>query len=291
MVHIAQGSKIYWSRAGMVPMRGSDTAAMFICILVWVMILLRFSATYANENSEIQEVFNNVAKYMKADEKYKDFDVIERKSDKFNIKVTQNSGKSFSIHFILEKAKDSFESGDNEAAISFLNQAITKFPYHKNALIGLGNIYYANKEYKKAIEIYIRLLKEYPSNTCILENFLTIVSQYNPDLALSEMLKLYDIHRNCASLLANLGLIYMKKEDYTRAKGYMIAAISLDQNNIFYVYNLAVILDKLSDFKNATTFYLKLLNMAANSKDISEKVPIHKVEARVKFIKLHRATS
>ncbi|MGL9718989.1 MAG: tetratricopeptide repeat protein [Wolbachia sp.] len=290
MVHIVQESKIYWLRAGMVPMCGSDTAAMFICILFCAMILLRFSATYADENLKIQEVFDNVAKYMKADEKYKDFDVIERKSDKFNIKVIQNSGKSFSIQSILERAKDSFESGDNEAAISFLNQAITKFPYHKNALIGLGNIYYANKECEKAIEIYIRLLKEYPGNSYILENFLTIVSQYNPDLALSEMLKLYDIHKNCAPLLANLGLIYMKKEDYIKAKEYMIAALSLDQNNIFYAYNLAVILDKLSDFKNAATFYLKLLNMAANSKDISEKVPIHKVEARVKFIQVHLAT-
>lgn len=287
MVHIVQESKIYWSRARMIPI---DTATMFICILVCAVILLRFSATYADENLEIQEVFDNVAKYMKADEKYKDFDVIEKKSDKFNIKVAQNPGKHFSIHSILKKARDSFESGDDEAAISFLNQAIAKFPYHKNALIGLGNIYHVNKEYEKAIEIYVRLLKEYPSNTYILENFLTIVSQYNPDLALSEMLKLYDMHRNCAPLLANLSLIYVKKEDYTKAREYMITAVYLDQNNVFYVYNLAVILDKLSDFKNAATSYLRVLNMAANSKDISKKIPVHKVEARLKFMKLHKST-
>lgn len=104
------------------------------------------------------------------------------------------------------------------------------------------------------------------------------------------MLKLYNIHKNCAPLLANLGLIYIKKECYAKAKECMIAAVSLDQNNIFYVYNLAVILDKLSDFKNAATFYLKLLNMAVNSKNISEEIPIRKVEARLKFIKLHRHT-
>ncbi|WCR57812.1 tetratricopeptide repeat protein [Wolbachia endosymbiont of Ctenocephalides felis wCfeJ] len=288
MVHIVQKSKIYWLRAGVMSMCGYSASAMFVCILICSMILLKFSPAYANENLEIQEVFDNVAKYIKADDKYKNFEVIERKSNKFNIKVAQNFGKSLSINSILERAQGSFESGDNEAAISFLNQVIAKFPYHKNALIGLGNIYYTNKEYEKSIEIYIRLLKEYPSNSYILENFLTIVSQYNPDLALSEMLKLYDIHKNCASLLANLGLIYMKKADYIKAKEYMIAAISLDQDNIFYIYNLAVILDKLSDFKNASTFYLKLLDMVANSKEVSEKIPIHKVKARVKFIKLHR---
>ncbi|MDR1139689.1 MAG: tetratricopeptide repeat protein [Rickettsiales bacterium] len=293
MLRITQESKICWLRAGMVSIRGYNATtprAVFVYILIYSIVLLSFPTAYANEDLEIRKVFDNVAKYIKADEKYKDFDVIEKKSDKFNIKVAQNSGKHFSIHSILKKAKDSFESGDNEAAISFLNQAIVKFPYHKNALIGLGNIYYANKEYEKAIEIYTRLLKEYPSNSYILENFLTIISQYNPDLALSEMLKLYDIHKNCAPLLANLGLIYIKKEDYAKAKECMIAAVSLDQNNIFYVYNLAVILDKLSDFKNAATFYLKLLNMAVNSKNISEEIPIRKVEARLKFIKLYRYT-
>ncbi|WP_233417506.1 tetratricopeptide repeat protein [Wolbachia endosymbiont of Brugia malayi] len=79
----------------------------------------------------------------------------------------------------------------------------------------------------------------------------------------------------------------MKKENYKGAKEYMVTVISLDQNNIFYIYNLAVILDKLSDFKNAAIFYLKLLNMAANLKDVSKKIPICKVEARLKFIKLH----
>lgn len=47
------------------------------------------------------------------------------------------------------------------------------------------------------------------------------------------MLKLYDIHKNYAPLLANLGMIYMKKEDYVKGKEYMITAISLDENNIF----------------------------------------------------------
>ncbi|QIT36226.1 tetratricopeptide repeat family protein [Wolbachia endosymbiont of Brugia pahangi] len=57
------------------------------------------------------------------------------------------------------------------------------------------------------------------------------------------MLKLYDMQKNYAPLLANLGLIYMKKENYKGAKEYMVTVISLDQNNIFYIYNLAVILE------------------------------------------------
>ncbi|AGJ98990.1 TPR domain protein [Wolbachia endosymbiont of Drosophila simulans wNo] len=281
MLRIVQRNKIYWLRAAA---NATTLGSMFICMLICVVILWRSSVTYASENLEIQKVFDSVVKHIKADKKYKDLDVIERKSDKFNIKISQNSGKNFDIYSILKKAKDSFELGDSETATSLLNQIIAKFPYRESALIGLGNIYYANKEFKKAVEIYTRLLKEYPSNPYVLKNFLTIISQYDPNLALSEMLKLYDTLRNSAPLSTNLGLIYMKKGDYVKAKEYMKAAISLDQNNIFYTYNLAVILDKLSDFKNATACYSKLLNM---SKNASERIPLYKVAARLKFIQLH----
>ncbi len=78
------------------------------------------------------------------------------------------------MYSILEEVKNSFESEGSETAISLLNQVVARFAYHKNALIGLGNIYYANKEYKRAIEVYINF-KEYPGNSYILENFLTII--------------------------------------------------------------------------------------------------------------------
>lgn len=146
MLRIAQRNKVYWLHAAA---NTTTLGSMFVCMLICIVILWRSSVTYASENLEIQKAFDNVVKHIKADKKYKDLDVIERKGDKFNIKIAQNSGKSFDIYSTLRKAKDSFESGDNETAISLLNQITAKFPYHKNALIGLGNIYYANKEYKK----------------------------------------------------------------------------------------------------------------------------------------------
>ncbi len=251
-------------------------------LLICIIILLNFSSLYA---LEIQETFDSVAKNTKTDKKYVKPDVLEKKSDKFNIRITQNS---VNIYSTLKKAQDSIESGNRTEAISLLNQVTAKFPYHKNALIGLGNIYYANKEYERATKIYQRLLKEYPNHPYILENFLTIVSHYDPNLALSEMLKLLETHKHYAPLLANLGLLYMDKKDFAKAKEYMITAVSLNQSNVFYTYNLAVILDNLSDFKNAATFYEKSLSMSKNESTI---IPTHKVAARLKFIKLQTAAN
>ncbi|VVC38934.1 CBS domain,Tetratricopeptide repeat,Tetratricopeptide repeat-containing [Cinara cedri] len=191
------------------------------------------------------------------------------------MQVIQNTDKNFSISSTLKKAQRSFESGDKKAAILFLNSIITKFPYHKNSLIGLGNVYYVNKDYKQAIEIYTKLLKEYPGDSLVLKNFLIVVAKYNPDLALDEMLKLYNTHRNYAPLLANLSLIYIKKGDLIKAKEYMTKAVSIDKNNVFYIYNLAIILDKLLDLENAVACYEKLLDKAMNSCSTCKEIPLH----------------
>lgn len=256
-------------------------------VLICIVVLFKFSLAYGIEELEIQKIFNNVAKHIQTEKVSSSPNILEKKSNKFNIKLTQNADKKFNINSTLKKAKQSFDLVDNATAILFLNKIITKFPYHKNSLIGLGNAYYASKDYKKATEIYIKLLKEYPGDSLISKNFLTIVAEYNADLALSEMLKLYNTHKNYAPLLANLSLIYVEKGDLIKAKEYMIRAVSIDQHNPFYIYNLSIILDKLLDLENAAKLYEKLLNKAIHSPSISMKISIPDVEARFRLIRSH----
>ncbi|OEY86737.1 hypothetical protein BIY23_02285 [Wolbachia pipientis] len=245
---------------------------MLLCVIVLLCVYVNI---YANESLEIQKIFNNVSRYIQPNKK---LDILERKSNKFNVKITKTH---FNVTFILKKAKDSFKLGDNEKAIAFLKEITTKFPYHKNALMMLSNIYYINQDYKQAKEICIKLLKQYPGDTIILENFFTILLKYNHNLALETMLELYSRHKNYAPLLANLGLLYVKNGDLVNAKEYMLAAVSMDYENPFYLYNLAVILDKLHDLENAAVFYEKLLNQEVT--DFNQR---QQVEARLQSIKL-----
>ncbi|MDN5248272.1 MAG: tetratricopeptide repeat protein [Wolbachia endosymbiont of Tyrophagus putrescentiae] len=254
-------------------------------IFIYTVAVLGFSYAYASEDPEIHKTFNNIAKYIKVGKDHKDTSVIEKKSNKFNIRVTQNSGKTLNINLILKQVKDSLESGDKETAVSLLNKIIEKFPYHKNSLVWLGNIHFLSEDYKKAYDIYIKLLKEYPGDQILMENFFTIALKYNPETARDEMLKLYDTHKNYAPLLASLSLAYLEKKELLNAKKYMAEAASLDQENIFYIYNLAIILDQLSDLENAKAFYEKLLNKAMHYDDISTKIPVQKISARLNSIR------
>lgn len=81
----------------------------------------------------------------------------KKNSDKFKIRITQNS---VIIYSTLRKVHDSIESGNITEAFSIFNQVALKFHYHTNALIGLGNICYANKKYERAPKIYQTILKD-----------------------------------------------------------------------------------------------------------------------------------
>lgn len=248
-----------------------------IKILAVIVILLQSFNICADERSE---VFSQIAKVIKGGHSniINDGDFLEKRSDKFEITVSENSTN---VGHLLKKAKTAFDIGSIEVAESFYKQILDKFPENKSALIGLGNLYYVQKDYKKAHETYLALLKKYPKDTNVILNYLTVVSDYDPDFALKEMLNLSsDV--NFAPLYASIGLLYLKVNELDSAKNYMISALSLEPENIFYIYNLAIIFDKLSDFKNAAFFYQKLVNL--QDKDIIKNIPIGQISNRLKFI-------
>ncbi|WP_339045152.1 tetratricopeptide repeat protein [Candidatus Mesenet endosymbiont of Agriotes lineatus] len=243
--------------------------------LIFILILLQSFSIYADE-----EVFSQIAKAIKGGHSsvVNDSDFLEKRSDKFEIKVSENLTN---ISYFLKKAKIAFDMGSIEVAESFYKQILDKFPKNKSALIGLGNLYYVQKDYKRAHETYLILLKEYPHDTTVILNYFIVVSNYDPNFALKEMLNLSG-NINFAPLYASIGLLYLRADEPNNAKDYMISALSLEPENVFYIYNLAIIFDKLSDFKNAAFFYQKLVNL--RDRNIIENIPIKQISNRLKFI-------
>ncbi|XGA08122.1 MAG: tetratricopeptide repeat protein [Wolbachia endosymbiont of Xenopsylla cheopis] len=243
--------------------------------LIFILTLLQSFSIYADE-----EVFSQIAKAIKGEHSsvVNNSDFLEKRSDKFEIKVSENLTN---ISHFLKKAKIAFDMGSIEIAESFYRQILDKFPKNKGALIGLGNLYYMQKDYQRAHETYLILLKEYPQDTTVILNYFTVVSDYDHDFALKEMLNLSgDV--NFAPLYANIGLLYLRANELNNAKDYMISALSLEPENIFYIYNLAIIFDRLSDFKNAAFFYQKLASL--QDKQTTKNIPTQQISNRLKFI-------
>ncbi len=110
------------------------------------------------------------------------------------------------------------DDGDDNKAISYLNQVIRMNPKSYKAYYNLGCIALKKKDYKLAIQ-----------------NF-KLSSQIN---------------RNFAYSYYNLGFSYMQLEDYDSAKKNFIKAISLAPEEKDFYYNLALVYKKLGDEKNA----------------------------------------
>ena len=82
---------------------------------------------------------------------------------------------------------------------------------------------------------------------------------------------------------AQLGLAYEKLENYDLAAEYLEKAKFIDSDNLEYIYNLAVIYDKMEESEKALKSYKIVIR---NYSDDYNSIPISLVKDRVKFLKI-----
>jgi tetratricopeptide (TPR) repeat protein len=85
-----------------------------------------------------------------------------------------------------------------------------------------------------------------------------------------------------AYIFAQAAVAYDKIKNYDQAIILLQKAISIDQTNADYQYNLAVIYDKTSQFQKALDMYA---NVEQNYTDDNSSVPIEQVRDREAAIK------
>jgi len=102
---------------------------------------------------------------------------------------------------IYQSAKQAYDQGDFEAAREGFNKLITKYPTSKNAdnaQFWIGEIYYHEKWYEKAILEYQKVIEIYPKGNKVQASllkqgfaFLNLGDKSNARLILSELIKKY----------------------------------------------------------------------------------------------------
>ena len=102
---------------------------------------------------------------------------------------------------IYQSAKQAYDQGDFEAAREGFNKLITQYPTSKNAdnaQFWIGEIYYHEKWYEKAILEYQKVIEIYPKGNKVQASllkqgfaFLNLGDKSNARLILSELIKKY----------------------------------------------------------------------------------------------------
>ena len=85
-----------------------------------------------------------------------------------------------------------------------------------------------------------------------------------------------------ANILAYAAVAYNKVKNYDQAILMMQKAIVLDQGNVSYKYNLAVIYDKTGQYEKAIDLYSQVIRESTSD---SEEFSLEQIKKRIEFIK------
>ena len=129
-----------------------------------------------------------------------------------------------------------------------------------------ASLLFGEKEYAKALELYLLLLQSNPKNekyaiacgNC----YDTLGDKENAAAYYQDALK---INRNSEAALLNLSTIYYELKDYERSRDYADRVLELDDKNVAAWQNLANIAFCNAEYEDALTYYQKMYELNPNS--------------------------
>ena len=173
--------------------------------------------------------------------------------------------------------------GQYEVAIELYKQVLAKEPNNNYSKFALATVYQKIGQFKQAKTIYYQMLKSNPDNQDdIVNNLLDILIEDSPQDATYLLSRLALQNPDSADVMAYAGMAYNKVKNYDRSVYFFEKAIILDQNNVSYKYNLAVVFDRMEKYKQAVELYSRVIRETTT--DV-EGISLDQIKKRIEFLK------
>jgi len=207
-----------------------------------------------------------------------DGDLIEQDDETFvTIEIDRDSQQES-----FEEAYRSLVAGNTDAALDLYLDVLKDDPNNTFALFGLATTLQRVGWLAEARSTYEELLSIEPHHTGALTNMMAMISEEAPDQALANLTRLYDINPGYSPIPAQIGLLLAEQGDYQQAITNMQLAISLSPDNMMYVFNLAIIYDRMGNHDRAERLYEQVL-AASETRDLT--VPLDAVRDRLAYLR------
>lgn len=112
-------------------------------------------------------------------------------------------------------------------------------------------------------------------------NLLAIITDKTPYEAVYLLSNIADKNTNSPLIQAQASVAYSKIKNYKKAIDYIKKAIELDQNNLEYRYNLAVLYDLDKNYNQAKFLYNELLVFYSSNPENNYNLPLNEIQDRV----------
>ena len=163
----------------------------------------------------------------------------------------------------LVNAYGALKSADYQRARVLYAKLVLADPLSIDAQLGLATAFARSGDSASAARHYRQVLVIDPRNGVALAGLLAVSDARSPSLE-AELRTLVNRNPDTSSLRFTLGNLYASERRWVEAQQAYFEAYRLESDNADYVYNLAVSLDQLKQFKLALDFYQKAV--AARSK-------------------------
>jgi hypothetical protein len=182
-------------------------------------------------------------------------------------------------------ANRALKLGRYEAANEMYEDLYRVNPKDEGILSGRALVFQKMGMNQQAIAAYEQLLKLYPNNIDAIVNLSGIIRKEYPAVALNKLLDLREKYPNNVFVIAQLGVTYADAGNFQDAIKSLITASEMDPQNPLHFYNLAVILEKASEPKEAIKNYEKALEVDSIFGEGKKQVSREKIYDRLAFLR------
>ena len=176
-------------------------------------------------------------------------------------KTIQISRKSVQdpIDVLLSRAYEKFNAADYQAANQLYQQVQQREPKNRDGLLGLAAVAMKQQRYAYAQQKYLALLELDTKDSLARAGLSAIDSDVNSESRLKFMLR---EQPDAAHLYFALGSLYASQQRWPEAQRAFFSAWTGNAENADYAYNLAISLDQMGKYPQASNAYRNALKLA-----------------------------
>jgi tetratricopeptide (TPR) repeat protein len=202
------------------------------------------------------------------------------------IVVVDNKKENFDLKEKEKLAYNSAMIGQYEVSIQIFKQILKEQPSNTYAKFSLATVYQKIGQSRQAKDLYHQLLKsDYENKEEVLSNLFAILVEESPRDSIYLLTRLSVQNPDSSTILAHTALAYDKIKNYDKAISFFSKAISLDDTNISYKFNLAIIYDKAEKLEKALELYSEVAKNYFNNNNLNTAIPIEIVQKRIETIR------
>lgn len=161
----------------------------------------------------------------------------------------------------IASAERAMTLGRYDSALQMFDGLYTETTRDSRVLMGRAVCLQKLGRFDESMQAYEKLAAVEPNNVDIKVNMLGLLATRYPSVALRRLLEIHEKNSTHAGLTAQIAMAYAKTGDVESAMRYFGIATSMEPNNANHLFNMAVILDRAGQKKEAVNYYEQALEV------------------------------